>query len=246
MKKNIIGTVVLSLFILCAFDRPGYDDKKHFTAQPIDASITIPDGVRSVGTIIIDAGHGGRDNGATATHIIDGKQVNVKEKEITLGIATILKEKLASLFPYTKIILTREDDVTVPLRDRMEPINPQRLDSNEMTLYISIHTNWSFDAKTRGYGFCINNSHPKNGESFQLSAAFGKEFSKAYKEHEIPNRGIINRRFLTSNDPYIPAVMLEMGNINNYEDAALLCADQGFERCAAALAGGIAAYMEAL
>jgi len=37
--------------------------------------------------------------------------------------------------------------------------------------------------------------------------------------------------------------MLETVNINNIEDAALLCADQGLERCASAIAKGIAVYM---
>jgi len=199
---------------------------------------------KRVRAIVIDAAHGGKDSGAKAAHIINGEQVILKEKEVTLGIAKILKKKLLLSFPDIKIISTREGDYSVPLSDRMERINPEGLDSNEIILYISIHTDWSFDKNAQGYKFLANYGRPEYDESFQLASALGIEFSKAYGKHEIPNRGIINRQFIVQSNRNIQAVMLEMGNINNLDDASLLHAGQGFEKCAAALARGIAAYMD--
>jgi len=201
---------------------------------------------RKLREVIIDAGHGGKDNGATATHTINGKQIVLKEKEISLSIAIALKEKLLLAFPDTKISLTREDDTYISLGERMEPLNFRELPPNETALYISIHTNWSPDTNFRGYRFFVNERRPKNDESFQLAAMLGMEFASEYKDHEIPNRGILERQFITFINPYIPVVMLEMGNINNRDDASLLCAVQGLERCATALVKGIAAYMDTL
>ena len=230
MKRFILGIALALLNVIFVF------------AQQ-ETSIETVQAPKRVRTIIIDAGHGGRDNGAMGSHTINGKQVTMKEKEISLGIAMALKEKLLSAFPDTKVFLTREDDVTIFLEGRMELASSRGLDTNGTAIYISIHTDWSADKNFRGYRFFADDSHPKNYESFRLAAMISQEFAKEYKKHEIPNRGIINSQFMMSSVPYMPAVILEMGNINNREDAALLCADQELDRCAAALVRGIAAYL---
>jgi len=237
----IVGAIIMAMVAACESPVPANAgsgntpiDKtvdKQATAQPL-----------KIREVIIDAGHGGEDNGAAAVHIINGKEILLKEKDVSLGLAIALKKKLLLTFPDTKVSLTREEDVRIPFEKRMEPINSRELDTNETALYISIHTNWSSDTSFRGYRFFVNERHPKNDESFQLAAMLSMEFAREYKEHEIPNRGILERQFITFINPYIPVVMLEMGNINNLKDA-LLYADEGLERCAAALAKGIAAYI---
>ena len=230
MKSFILGITLVLLDILFVF------------AQQ-ENSLEAVQAKKGGKVIIIDVGHGGKDSGATASHIINGEQIIMKEKDISLGIAMALKEKLILAFPDTKVFLTREDDVYIPLSERMEPADSQGLDTNKTALYISIHTNWSANKNFRGYRFFVNDNHPKNDESFQLATMLSLEFSREYEEHEIPNRGILNRQFIPLNSLFIPTVMLEMGNINNSEDAALLSADQEFDRCASALAKGIAAYL---
>lgn len=86
--------------------------------------------------IVIDPGHGGHDPGAV--------RGNIKEKDITLAIAKKLGKKL-SLLENTKIIYTREEDVSVELFRRARIANENKAD-----LFISIHCNAV--ESTRPYG----------------------------------------------------------------------------------------------
>ena len=81
-----------------------------------------------VKTIVIDPGHGGRDPGGV------GKRT--KEKDIVLSIGLILEELINRYFPEVKVIMTRSEDVFVPLHERANIANKARAD-----LFISIHCN---------------------------------------------------------------------------------------------------------
>ncbi len=82
-----------------------------------------------VETIVIDPGHGGKDPGASGP-------TGLQEKEITLAIARRLRQRLTRHHGY-KVLLTREADETLALRDRAEFANAHAAD-----LFISIHINW--------------------------------------------------------------------------------------------------------
>jgi N-acetylmuramoyl-L-alanine amidase len=80
-------------------------------------------------TIMIDPGHGGNDPGAIGA-------LNTKEKDITLDIALKLKDRLSE-YPDIQVIMTRQDDQTICLKDRVEIAKNQAAD-----LFISIHVNF--------------------------------------------------------------------------------------------------------
>ena len=80
-------------------------------------------------TIVIDAGHGGRDPGTVGQH-------GLQEKEITLDVALRLKKRLER-YPGYRILLTRDLDNTKMLRDRIDFAN-----ENGADLFVSIHVNW--------------------------------------------------------------------------------------------------------
>lgn len=81
--------------------------------------------------VVIDPGHGGKDNGETANKAV--------EKEITLNVALRLQEILSKKKGY-KVILTRNADKSVNLRDRTAKANKEKAD-----LFISLHTNYADD-----------------------------------------------------------------------------------------------------
>ncbi len=85
-------------------------------------------GKEGVKTVVIDPGHGGRDPGCL------GSQVN--EKEITLALAILLRDKIKSRFPGVKVVLTRESDIFLPLFERSQIANKAEAD-----LFISLHCN---------------------------------------------------------------------------------------------------------
>ncbi len=81
-----------------------------------------------VKTIVIDPGHGGRDPGAIGPG-------GLMEKDVTLDVARRLRDRLQK-YPGYRILMTRDDDVWVSLRDRVRFAN-----ANHADLFISIHVN---------------------------------------------------------------------------------------------------------
>jgi len=88
----------------------------------------IEDPPKGIRTVVIDAGHGGRDPGAV------GKKG--KEKDIALSIALKVGNYIEENVPDVKVIYTRKKDVFVELMDRAEIANQAEAD-----LFISIHVN---------------------------------------------------------------------------------------------------------
>lgn len=105
----------------------------------------IPAPVKSIGNlatgrdliIAIDAGHGGEDPGA-----IGGR--GVKEKNVTLAIARLLKERIDAE-PGMRAVMTRESDVFVPLRDRINRARQFQAD-----MFVSIHADAVKDIRVSG------------------------------------------------------------------------------------------------
>jgi N-acetylmuramoyl-L-alanine amidase len=87
-------------------------------------------------TVVIDAGHGGEDEGARG---VDG----LLEKDLVLDVSRNLAVQLrrAGL----RVVMTRERDVFVPLEQRTNLANDARAD-----LFISVHANAAHDAGARG------------------------------------------------------------------------------------------------
>lgn len=94
---------------------------------PVDTSLIQQLGLK-VNTIVLDPGHGGKDPGAV------GKN-GLKEKDVTLKLARMLREKLTNEAG-AKVILTRDSDVFIPLEERTAIANSQEAD-----LFVSIHIN---------------------------------------------------------------------------------------------------------
>lgn len=79
-------------------------------------------------TIVVDAGHGGKDAGACEN--------NVKEKDINLGVALKLQQLIDSKLKGAKCVLTRNNDTFLSLQERADKAN-----KSGGNIFISIHTN---------------------------------------------------------------------------------------------------------
>ncbi len=90
-----------------------------------------------VKTVVIDAGHGGKDPGAIAA--------KKYEKDITLAIALKVGNYITKNVPGVKVIYTRDDDTFVKLFRRSEIAN-----ENNADLFISIHVNASKNKNIKG------------------------------------------------------------------------------------------------
>ena len=87
-------------------------------------------------TVVIDAGHGGDDEGARGPH-------GLREKDVVLDVARSLAARLKRAGLH--VVMTRAKDQFVPLEERTSIANDARGD-----LFISIHANAAHDEGARG------------------------------------------------------------------------------------------------
>jgi N-acetylmuramoyl-L-alanine amidase len=104
---------------------------------PAVASKPVPQAKRRR-LIVIDPGHGGKDPGATGIHGTREKDVNLAE---ALELSRVLKER-----GDFDVVLTRDEDVFIPLSDRSEIANSRNAD-----LFVSLHCNAAGNKRENGF-----------------------------------------------------------------------------------------------
>lgn len=109
-----------------------------------------------VKTVVIDAGHGGKDPGALSAN---GKY---REKDITLSVALKLGNQIKVKYPHIKVVYTRNTDKYVELSKRAEIANKNKAD-----LFVSIHVNSAKATQARGTETFVMGTH-KSDDNFQV------------------------------------------------------------------------------
>jgi N-acetylmuramoyl-L-alanine amidase len=141
--------------------------------------------VARLATIVIDAGHGGEDPGATGRH-------GSREKDITLTIARRLKA-LVDAEPNMRALLTRDGDYYLPLHVRVDKARKVKAD-----LFVSIHA----DAFIR--------PHARGSSVFALSERRATSEAASWlakKENEADLVGGVN---LDVKDVYLKKTLLDL------------------------------------
>lgn len=100
-------------------------------AMAPNAAVAVPHAKTRQIKIVIDPGHGGKDPGAI------GKG-GLKEKDVTLRLARMLRDRLNEKLSSSRLIMTRDSDVFIPLEERTAIAN-----KNDADLFVSIHINSS-------------------------------------------------------------------------------------------------------
>ncbi|VAX24257.1 N-acetylmuramoyl-L-alanine amidase [hydrothermal vent metagenome] len=178
---------------MAAKSRPAVKSKR---APPKQRNVRVPSvNVKRSGrvrTIVIDAGHGGKDPGAIGP-------TGVKEKNVTLAIAKELKKAIEKKMK-ARVILTRSRDRFVELDNRTVYANSVNAD-----LFISIHANASRNRRARGI------------ETYFLSPARSKdELATAARENMIS----LGSRDATKND--LAYIMSDLTNTQKVNDSSIL------------------------
>ncbi len=88
-------------------------------------------------TVVIDAGHGGKDAGAV------GKRL--KEKDLNLIVSLLTGKYIKEKYPEVNVVYTRQTDIFLPLQERANIVN-----RNNANLFICIHTNASTSSAAHG------------------------------------------------------------------------------------------------
>jgi N-acetylmuramoyl-L-alanine amidase len=148
---------------------------------------------RSFGTVVVDAGHGGKDNGAY-------RRFGGAEKIATLDVAKRLERKLHE--SQIKTVMTRSTDVFIPLDERVAIENAQK-----NAIFVSIHFN---DSRRRGiHGF---ETYYHSANSFDLAHRIQ---SKLITLPHSANRGVHTANFRVLRLAKYPAVLVECGFLSN-------------------------------
>src|SRR5438128_6976239 len=148
---------------------------------------------KSFSTVVVDAGHGGKDNGAY-------RAFGGAEKIATLDVAKRLARKLRE--SDLKIVMTRSTDVFIPLEQRVAIENAQK-----NSIFVSIHFN---DSRRRGIRGFETYYHSAN--SIDLARRIQ---SKLMTIPHSANRGVHSANFRVLRLAKYPAVLVEFGFLSN-------------------------------
>ncbi|NSW56363.1 MAG: N-acetylmuramoyl-L-alanine amidase [Armatimonadetes bacterium] len=172
--------------------------------------------------VVLDAGHGGKDNGAS------GKVL--KEKEVTLDVAQRAARILRSRGVLAR--MTRDDDRFVDLYDRAGFAN--RLGAD---MFVSIHCN-AMPRRNEGIG---TETFYYRQASKCLGMIMQQSLVAALKR---PDRGLKQARFVVIRETRMPAVLVELMFLNSDTEEALLQQDTTRERAAVAICEGLRQFVE--
>lgn len=152
--------------------------------------------------IVIDAGHGGNDFGATYGEIL--------EKNISLSVAQEIRKINESQDKY-EVILTRDSDSAPTLAERTDLINKLNPE-----MVISLHVNSSPQKERSDNGF----------EVYVQNSDVSKELAgKIYKKFNA--RKIEERNLHMLRETKAPTVLVELGFINNSDNRNYITSEKG-------------------
>jgi N-acetylmuramoyl-L-alanine amidase len=227
-----------------------------------DRSEALPPELRPVRTVVIDAGHGGRDPGAIG---IGG----LREKDVTLKVAKALGDELED--EGFDVVYTRTRDKTLTLEERTV-----RAESAGGDLFISVHANAAPRRSVEGVEtFYLDENYERH--SLNLAArengiprgevnVLQRTLARLHMEEVSPHSELLAtkiqsqvvtglpRRLRPKNlgvkkGPFyvlflsnMPAVLVEVGFLTNKAEAKRLRDDDYLEAMASQIAAGIVGY----
>ena len=229
-----VGLVVLAgclTFIVAPDDGPSIESQIEAALNPFP-------------TVVIDPGHGGKDDGARGN--------GLSEKDLSLDVA-LRVEKILKPFNIPTV-LTRRDDTFISLEERAAIAN--RLDN---AMFVSIHFNHAHDRISTGVETFFAKEKVLPEASWTWVGYFNKQDAATLDNGETlagfiqtslvmrldaVNRGIKGRPLYVVRHTRCPAVLVEGGFINNPLEAQLISNAEYRERIARAVAEGIMSYQK--
>lgn len=208
-----------------------------------------------VGTVVIDAGHGGDDPGALGQ--------NVQEKDLTLAIASALRSELEER-GYA-CVMTRDDDSTLPLEQRCDVANGADFPIESYPIFVSIHINSAHSEAAEGFEVYVKSADKRvdmldeatsdklalkyssysnaqlNAYKDIVSLSLADGICRRYEEAfpDIPMRGVKSGDFWVLNGTWMPSVLVEVGFISNAEEEARMASADFQSRLAEIIAQAI-------
>ena len=158
--------------------------------------VATKDTSKTFNTVVVDAGHGGKDNGAY-------RRFGGAEKIATLDVAKRLSHKLRE--SNLRTVMTRSSDVFIPLEERVAIENEQK-----NAIFVSIHFN---DSRRRGIRGFETYYHSPN--SIELANRIQAKLTAIPRSAD---RGVRHANFRVLRLAKYPAVLVECGFLSNPRD----------------------------
>jgi N-acetylmuramoyl-L-alanine amidase len=220
--------------------------------------------------VVLDAGHGGKDIGAT--------HHGYAEKKIALNV-TLKIGKLLAKHSNIEVIYTRDTDVFIELNERANIAN-----SNKASIFVSIHCNANDNYLAEGYETFVMGVH-RNASNLEVArkenqvVTMEKDYKVKYNGYDPKNpesaigmtlmqeefmdksislairvqngmatnfprkdRRVKQAGFLVLRDIYMPRILVELGFISNKREGEFLNSEEGQVELATGIANAIISY----
>jgi N-acetylmuramoyl-L-alanine amidase len=225
----------------------------------------------TVRTVVLDAGHGGKDPGAIGLN-------KTREKDVALAVVLGLGKRIKETYPDVKIIYTRNTDVFIPLVERANIANRNKAD-----LFISVHCNSATNRTAYGSSTYVLGLHrtednldvakrenavielednvdknydfnPNSNEghiimSMKQNAFLDQSISIAAKiENELEgkenrnSRGVKQAGFFVLYQTSMPSLLAEIGFVSNPTEEMFLASDDGQDHISDAIFRAFSTY----
>jgi N-acetylmuramoyl-L-alanine amidase len=152
-------------------------------------------------TIVLDPGHGGKDDGTTSI-------VGTHEKSLTLSTAQAVEQKLENAGAI--VHMTRTDDTYIPLQQRADLSNQNHADA-----FISFHYNWSDDPSING----LTDFYYQTLKDSPLASDIIKEVASTTGLKNDGTR-FDDLEVLRNNSQ--PSTLIELGFLSNKQDDSVI------------------------
>lgn len=186
-------------------------------------------------TIVVDAGHGGKDTGAIGYS-------GTYEKDNNLAVALLLADIIRS--EGGNALLTRSSD-TFPsgTNDTMTDLEARVNIANEANadLFVSIHNDAFTDSTVGGTSTFYSSTNPVYAQSRIFAQAVQDEL---VKELGLNDRKVKDAAFYVIRHTTMPAILVELGFISNPDEEILLGSPDFQKKAAGAIYQGILNYMK--
>lgn len=222
-------------------------------------------------TVVLDAGHGGKDPGAIGRKI--------REKDINLEIVLKLGDLIKKNHPDVKVVYTRSKDVFVELSERANIANRNKAD-----LFISVHTNAAQSKAAKGtetyalglakteenlevakrensvilleddYSTKYEGFDPTSAESYIMFDFMQSMYleqsinlASSVQEHfrtkaKRDDRGVRQAAFWVLRATSMPSILIEVGYISNTEEENYLAQTSSRQKLAESIYGAFNHY----
>ena len=228
MKRDII-LLAVCLCVLAGVNWLG-------NRQGVPASATVePKGKQ---TLILDAGHGGEDGGASTA---------AGERESDINLSIVLKAQALMVFLGEEPRLTRDSDISLH-SDGAETIRQKKVsdlknrvalvDSVPNALLISVHQNHFTDSRYKGSQVFFN----RGDQNRQWGECAQEIFRQILAPDNERKAKSMPENIYLFDHISCPAILVECGFLSNGEEAALLSTETYQRKVAVALAGAYYAH----